>query len=42
MPGAIPTGAESDGYWAVAQAIGVIPVYNKETLPAGTNADILA
>ena len=35
MPGAIPTGAESDGYWAVAQAIGVIPVYNKKTLPAG-------
>ena len=27
-------GAKSDGYWAAAQAIGVIPVYNKHTLPA--------
>jgi iron(III) transport system substrate-binding protein len=32
---AFPTGAKSDGYWAAAQAIGVIPVYNKNTLPAG-------
>ena len=32
---AFPTGAKSDGYWAAAQAIGVIPVYNKNAQPAG-------
>jgi hypothetical protein len=25
---AYPAGAKMDGYWAAAQAIGVIPVYN--------------
>ena len=39
---AYPTGAKSDGYWAAAQAIGVIPVYNKNMLPAGPRTDILA
>lgn len=31
---AFPAGAKQDGYWAAAQAIGVIPVYNKNILPA--------
>jgi iron(III) transport system substrate-binding protein len=31
---AYPAGAKMDGYWAAAQAIGVIPVYNKNVLPA--------
>ena len=30
---AYPAGAKMDGYWAAAQAIGVIPVYNKNVLP---------
>jgi iron(III) transport system substrate-binding protein len=30
---AYPAGAKMDGYWAAAQAIGVIPVYNKDVLP---------
>jgi iron(III) transport system substrate-binding protein len=29
---AFPAGAKSDGYWAAAQAIAVIPVYNKNVL----------
>ncbi|HET6181982.1 MAG TPA: extracellular solute-binding protein [Acetobacteraceae bacterium] len=29
---AYPSGAKMDGYWAAAQAIGVIPVYNKNML----------
>lgn len=29
---AFPAGSKMDGYWAAAQAIGVIPVYNKNTL----------
>ena len=32
--GAFPAGAKADGYWAAAQAIGVIPVYNRNVLPA--------
>src|SRR6185437_5621608 len=32
---AFPPGAKMDGYWAAAQAIGVIPVFNKNTLPPG-------
>jgi iron(III) transport system substrate-binding protein len=32
---AFAASAKMDGYWAAAQAIGVIPVYNKNTLPAG-------
>lgn len=31
---AYPRGAKMDGYWASAQAIGVIPVYNKNILPS--------
>jgi iron(III) transport system substrate-binding protein len=30
---AFPAGAKQDGHWAAAQAIGVIPVYNRNTLP---------
>ena len=30
---AFPAGAKMDGYWAAAQAIGVIPVYDKNVLP---------
>jgi iron(III) transport system substrate-binding protein len=30
---AYPAGAKMDGYWAAAQAIGVIPAYNKNVLP---------
>src|SRR5581483_3540301 len=30
--GAYPAGAKNAGYWAAAQAIGVIPVYNKNVL----------
>ncbi|MGA9866386.1 MAG: extracellular solute-binding protein [Acetobacteraceae bacterium] len=29
---AFPAGAKADGFWAAAQAIGVIPVYNKTVL----------
>jgi iron(III) transport system substrate-binding protein len=29
---AYPAGAKQDGYWAAAQAIGVLPVYNKHVL----------
>jgi iron(III) transport system substrate-binding protein len=29
---AFPAGAKQDGYWAASQAIGVIPVYNKNIL----------
>lgn len=31
--GSYPAHAKMDGYWAAAQAIGVIPVYNKNVLP---------
>jgi iron(III) transport system substrate-binding protein len=34
---AFPAGAKMDGYWAAAQAIGVIPVYNRNTLPPGVS-----
>ena len=30
---AFPAGAKMDGYWAAAQAIGVIPVFNRNVLP---------
>ena len=30
---AFPAGSKQDGYWAAAQAIAVIPVYNRNTLP---------